>query len=408
MAALWLSVIGAALAQGQYDILLQGGHVIDPKNNRNGVMDVAIAGGKIARVAANIPAGQAKRVVPVQGLYVVPGLIDIHVHVYAGTGMRGAYSGDNSVYPDGFTFRSGVTTVVDAGSSGWKSFPDFQNRVVERSRTRVLSMLNIVGRGMGGGSIEQNTEDMDPKSTAETAKKFPQIIVGVKTAHYRAPDWIAVDRAVEAGTLANIPVMVDFGDFTEKRPFQRLVLEKLRPGDMYTHMYLGRVPMIDDRGKVMPYLFEARKRGVKFDVGHGGGSFYWRQAARALPQGWIPDSISTDLHIGSMNAGMKDMATTMSKILILGVPLAKVIEMSTWNPAQQFKRADLGHLTEGAEADVAVLALKKGDFGFLDVRNARHKGNQKLECELTLRAGQVVWDLNGRAGEDWQKLGTRY
>jgi dihydroorotase len=408
MAALWLSVIGAALAQGPYGILLQGGHVIDPKNNRNGVMDVAIAGGKIARVAANIPANQAKKVVPVQGLYVVPGLIDIHVHVYAGTGMRGAYSGDNSVYPDGFTFRTGVTTVVDAGSSGWKSFPDFQNRVIERSRTRVLSMLNIVGRGMGGGSIEQNTEDMDPKSTAETAKKFPQIIVGVKTAHYRAPDWIAVDRAVEAGTLANIPVMVDFGDFTEKRPFQRLVLEKLRPGDMYTHMYLGRVPMIDDKGKVMPYLFEARKRGVKFDVGHGGGSFYWRQAARALPQGWVPDSISTDLHIGSMNAGMKDMATTMSKILILGVPLAKVIEMSTWNPAQQIKRTELGHLTEGAEADLAVLALKKGDFGFLDVRNALHRGNQKLECELTVRGGQVVWDLNGRAGEDWQRLGTRY
>jgi dihydroorotase len=408
LAALWLSVVGAALAQAPYDILLQGGHVIDPKNGRNGVMDVAVADGKIARVAANIPASQARKVVPVQGLYVTPGLLDIHVHVYAGTGMKGAYSGDNSVYPDGHTFRSGVTTVVDAGSSGWRSFTDFKNRVIERSRTRVLSMLNIVGRGMGGGSIEQNTDDMDAARTAETAKRFPETIVGVKTAHYRAPDWIAVERAVEAGKMADIPVMVDFGSFTAQRPFQQLVLEKLRPGDMYTHMYLGAVPMLDDHGKVLPYLFEARKRGVKFDVGHGGGSFVWRQAARAFPQGWTPDSISTDLHITSMNAGMKDMTTTMSKILILGASLAEVIKMSTWNPAQQIKRAELGHLTEGAEADVAVLAVRKGDFGYLDVRNALHKGNQKIECELTLRAGRVVWDLNGRAGEPWQKLGTRY
>ncbi len=408
LAGCWLTVIGAALAQAPYDILLQGGRVIDPKNGRNGVMDVAIAGGKIARVAPNIPAGEARRVVPVQGLYVTPGLVDIHVHVYAGTGMKGAYSGDNSVYPDGFTFRTGVTTVVDAGSSGWRNFTDFKNRVIERSKTRVLAMLNIVGRGMGGGSIEQNTEDMDPRRTAEMARRFPEIIVGVKTAHYAAPDWIAVERAVEAGNLAGLPVMVDFGSFTEKRPFQLLVTEKLRPGDMYTHMYLGAVPMLDDKGKVLPYLFEARKRGVKFDVGHGGGSFVWRQAARAIPQGWIPDSISTDLHTGSMNAGMKDMATTMSKILILGVPLADVIKMSTWNPAQQFKRADLGHLTEGAEADVAVLALRKGDFGFLDVRGARNKGTQKLECEMTIRGGQVVWDLNGRAGQDWQKLGAGY
>ena len=157
----------------------------------------------------------------------------------------------------------------------------------------------------------------------------------------------------------------------------------------------------------MPYLFEARKRGVKFDVGHGGGSFLWRQAARALPQGWIPDSISTDLHITSMNAGMKDMATTMSKILILGVSLADVIKMSTWNPAQQIKRPDLGHLTEEAVADVTVLRLRKGDFGYVDVRNARQKGTQKLECELTIRGGQVVYDLNGLASQDWQKLGTR-
>ena len=397
----------ALSADAPYELLLKGGHVLDAKNNLNAVMDVAINDGKIARVAPNIPAAQARKVVPAQGLYVTPGLVDIHVHVYAGTGMRGAYSGDNSVYPDGHTFRTGVTTVVDAGSSGWRSFPDFKNRVIERSRTRVLAMLNIVGTGMGGGSIEQNTDDMDSAATARTAKQFPEVVVGIKTAHFRGPEWVAVERAVEAGKIAGLPIMVDFGNFRSERPFQQLVLEKLRPGDMSTHMYLGAVPMLDDNGKVNPYLFAARKRGVKFDVGHGGGSFVWRQAARALPQGWIPDSISTDLHITSMNAGMKDMATTMSKILILGVPLAGVIKMSTWSPAQQIQRPDLGHLTEGAAADVAVLRLMKGDFGFLDVRSARHRGAQKLECELTLRDGRVVWDLNGRAGEDWQKLGMK-
>jgi dihydroorotase len=398
----------AARAQAPYDLLLQGGHVIDPKNNRNGVMDVAIAGGKIARVASGIPASEAKRVVSVAGLYVVPGLVDIHVHVYAGTGMRGAYSGDNSVYPDGHTLRSGVTSAVDAGSSGWRNFPDFKDRVIDRSRTRVLAMLNIVGRGMGGGAIEQNKDDMDAQATAKMARQFPQVVVGVKTAHYAGPEWIAVEKAVEAAGIAGVPVMVDFGNFRSERPFQQLVLEKLRPGDMYTHMYLGAVPMLDDKGVVLPYLFQARRRGVKFDVGHGGGSFLWRQALPAIRQGWIPDSISTDLHITSMNAGMKDMTTTMSKILNLGVPLADVIRMSTLSPAAQIHRGDLGHLDAGADADVAVLRLVKGEFGFLDVRNARHSGNQKLECELTLRGGQVVWDLNGRAGEDWQKLPPRY
>ncbi|MBI3697465.1 MAG: amidohydrolase/deacetylase family metallohydrolase [Acidobacteria bacterium] len=405
----WLGLVAAvAAAQTPYDLLLKGGHVIDAKNDRDGIMDVAITGNKIAQVAPNIPASQARKVVPVDGLYVVPGLVDIHVHVYAGTGMRGAYSGDNSVYPDGFTFRAGVTTVVDAGSSGYRNFPDFKDRVIDRSKTRVLSMLNIVGRGMGGDPIEQDTNDMDPRATAEVAKEFPVVIVGVKSAHFRGPSWTSVERAVEAGKLANIPVMVDFGTFRPERPFQQLVLEKLRPGDMYTHMYLGVVPMLDDNGKVLPYLFEARKRGVKFDVGHGGGSFFWRQAAPAMRQGWRPDSISTDLHITSMNAGMKDMTTTMSKILILGMPLAEVIRRSTLEPALQIKRPDLGHLTAGAGADVAVLRLMTGQFGYLDVRNARHTGNQKIICELTIRDGKVVWDLNGRAGEDWQKLGPKY
>src|SRR5262249_25780195 len=180
--------------------------------------------------------------VDVSGLYVTPGLVDIHVHVYSGTGRRNAYDGDNSVYPDGFTFRAGVTTVVDAGSSGWRNFPDFKDRVIDRSQTRVLALLNIVGGGMGGDPAEQNLEDMDPKPTADMAAKYKDTVVGIKCAHYRGPEWTPVENAVKAGDIAKIPVMIDFGDFRSDRPFQDLVTRKLRPGDIYTHTYLQWVP----------------------------------------------------------------------------------------------------------------------------------------------------------------------
>jgi dihydroorotase len=403
-AVLFLSI---AFAQ-DYDLLLKGGHLIDGKNKINAVRDVAIKDGRIAEVAAAIDPSKAHKVINVAGLYVSPGLVDIHTHVYAGTGRRGAYDGDNSVYPDGFTFRAGVTTVVDAGGSGWRNFPDFKDRVIDRSRTRVLALLNIVGSGMGGGPVEQNLEDMEPKPTAEMAVKYHDTVVGVKCAHYSGPEWAPVERAVEAGKMANVPVMIDFGDFRSERPFQELVTKKLRPGDIYTHMYLGAVPMLDDHGRVMPYLFEARKRGVIFDVGHGGGSFLWRQAVPAMKQGLFPDSISTDLHIGSMNAGMKDMLNVMSKFLAMGMPLDDVVLRSTWHPAREIKREDLGHLSPGAPADVTVLRLVKGDFGFVDTYGARKKGTQKLVAELTVREGMVVWDLNGISRDDWDKLDPHY
>jgi len=403
----WLGLLlcSSAVAQ-EYDLLLKGGHVVDGKNKISAVRDVAIRDGKIAEVAANIDAAKARKVVSVAGLYVTPGLVDIHVHVYAGTGQRGAYSGDNSVYPDGFTFRSGVTTVVDAGSSGWRNFADFKDRVIDRSKTRVLALLNIVGNGMGGEVIEQNVDDMDAAATAEQVKRYKDTVVGIKSAHFRGPEWTSVERAVEAGTLADVPVMVDFGTFRPERPFQDLVLKKLRPGDIYTHTYLDAVPMLDDQGKVNKYLFEARKRGVIFDVGHGGGSLLFRQAVPAVKQGFIPDSISTDLHIGSMNAGMKSMLNVMSKFLNMGMGLDDVILRSTWHPAREIKREEFGNLSVGAPADVAVLRVEKGNFGFVDVFGARMKGTQKLTCELTVRDGRVVYDLNGITREDWNKLGA--
>ena len=403
--ALLTLLAAAAMAQPVHDLLLKGGHLIDPKNGISARRDVAIAGGKIAAVAENIPAERARKVVDVSSLYVVPGLVDIHVHVFAGEGP--AYTGQSSVFPDDHTFRNGVTTAVDVGSTGWQGFPDFKRRTIDRSRTRVLSMLNIVGKGMGG-AVEQDTSDMDPKQTAATALANKQYVVGIKTAHYAAPDWTAVDRAVEAGKIANMPVMVDFGNFRPERPFQELVLKHLRPGDIYTHMYLGAVPMLDDHEKVLPYLFEARKRGIIFDVGHGGGSFLFRQAVPAIRQGFVPDSISTDLHIGSMNAGMKGMLNVMSKFLNMGLSMDDVIRLSTWNPARQIKREEFGHLSTGAIADVAVLRVATGEFGFVDVNGARLRGSKNLLAELTIKDGRVVWDLNGITREDWDKLPKNY
>jgi dihydroorotase len=394
-----------ALAQPSYDLLLKGGHVIDPKNGINARRDVAIAGGKIAVVAENIPAARARKVVDVSSLYVVPGLVDIHVHVFAGEGSE--YTGEYSVFPDDHSFRNGVTTVVDTGSAGWRNFADFKRRTIDRSRTRVLAFLNIVGKGMGG-AVEQDTSDMDPKRTAEAALANKQFVVGIKTAHYAGPDWTAVDRAVEAGKIAGMPVMVDFGQFRPERPFEQLVLERLRPGDIYTHIYLGAVPLLDADGKVRPYLFEAKKRGVIFDVGHGAGSFLFRQAVPAIRQGLLPDSISTDLHVRSMNAGMKGMLNVMAKFLNMGLSLEEVVRLSTWNPARWIKREELGHLTVGAVADVAVLRLLDGQFGFVDVFGARLRGTKNLAAELTIKDGRVHWDLNGITREDWDKLPKDY
>jgi dihydroorotase len=402
-----LLLASTAAAQQPYDLLLKGGHVIDAKNNVSAIRDVAIAQGKIAAVAADIPASQARKTIDVSSLYVTPGLVDMHVHVFAGS-MQREYLGESCVRPDGFTFRSGVTTVVDAGSSGWRNFGEFRDQIINRSKTRVFAMLNIVGSGMGGRpDVEQNKADMDPRRLAEVALRNKDVVVGVKVAHFAGPEWIAVDRGVEAGQLAGIPVMVDFATFRPERPFQELVLKHLRPGDIYTHQYLRAVPMLDENGKLLPYLFEARKRGIIFDVGHGGGSFSWRQAIPAVKQGFTPDSISTDLHVDSMNAGMKDMLNLLSKFLNMGMKLDDVIACATWHPAREIHHEELGHLTVGSPADVAVLRVVEGDFGFVDSAGLRLRGTRKLVGEMTLREGRVVWDLNGMNSEDWENARRR-
>ena len=401
--AFLLLVAASAFAQTPaYDLLLQGGHVLDDKNHIDAVMDVAIKDGKVAKVATHIPSADALKTVDAKGLYVTPGLIDIHVHVYNGTGERDSYAGDNSVPPDGFTFRVGVTTVVDAGCSGWKNFEDFKQRIIDRSKTRVLAMLNIVGSGMRGADYEQNTKDMDGAATAKMALKYPETIVGIKTAHFEGPEWIPVEQAVIAGTKANIPVMVDFGVDRPTRPIYDLLTKKLRPGDIYTHMYSGlrqeQDPVTLGPSKA---LIEGRKRGVYFDTGTGGGSFKWSLAVPMVKDGFIPDSISTDLHITSMNGATKDMLNVASKMMAIGLTLNQAVAQMTSHPAHEVKREDLGNLSVGSVADVAILRLEKGKFGFTDMVNTRVDGDEKLICEMTIKDGKVVYDLNGISTNLW-------
>ena len=391
----------------EFDLLLKDGHVIDPKNSIDSEMDVAITNGKISCVTKDIPSKNAKKVLYVKGLYVTPGLIDMHVHAFHGTD-RGSYIADgwNALPPDGFTFRAGVTTVVDAGSAGWKNFRKFKEQTIDRSHTRILAFLNIVGTGMYGRFEEQDVMDMNPTMVSYMIKRlFPDILVGVKSAHYWG-DFTQVDSAVKAGTLAKVPVMVDFGEHIPPNSIKDLFFVHMRPGDMFTHTYANgyrnRETIVDqEQGKVKPFVFEAQKRGIIFDVGHGGGAFSWIQAVPSFKQGFIADVISSDLHIGSMNSGMKDMTNLMSKFLALGLPLKEIILRATWNPAKYINKPDLGNLSVGAEADIAVFNLKEGDFGFLDVRGLKFKGTQKLEAELTLRAGKIVWDLKGIGSPMW-------
>jgi dihydroorotase len=386
----------------EYDMVLQGGHVLDAKNHVDAVEDVAVKDGLVAEVAPHIDPKRAVKAIDVTGFYVTPGLVDIHEHVFAGTGEKGSYAGDNSVYPDGFTFRVGVTTVVDAGSSGWRNFEDFKEHVIDRSKTRVLADLNIVGAGMRGSKYEDNLDDMDGQATAKMALKYPGVIVGIKSAHFTGPEWKPYEQAVIAGNIANVPVMIDYGARRIERPLYDLLATKLRPGDIYTHCYSGlRGEQDPETGKASKALLIGRQRGIYFDVGHGGGSFSWTVAIPVMQGGFLPDSISTDLHIDSMNAGMKDMLNVADKFLAMGQTIPQVVTEMTWNPAHEIKQDQLGNLSVGAPADIAVLSVEHGKYGFVDMYNTKLMGTQKLICQLTVRAGKVVYDLNGISSDMW-------
>lgn len=395
---------GALQAQ-DYDLVIKGGRVIDPKSGIDGVMDVAISNGKIAKIASNIATSGAKQVVNASGLLVVPGLIDIHGHNFAGTRPNSYLSdGLTAVDPDGYTFRVGVTTIVDCGGPGWKNIHIFKQNIIDPSKTRVLTFMNIVGEGMRGGAYEQDTTDMDAVLAGQAALKYKDHVVGFKVAHYARRDWTPIDRAVEAGNIADVPVIIDFGGSRSFAPLRlrELFFDHLRPGDIYTHVFaeLGgsREPVVDyETRQFKPFVREAQERGIVFDVGYGGASFDFRQAIPAIEAGFLPNTISTDLHKGSMNAAMKDILNIMSTFLAMGVDLNKVIDMSTWAPAKTIKREMLGNLSEGGIADVTILGLREGDFGFWDRNGYKIDGDKRFECQMTIKDGGIVYDLNGIA-----------
>lgn len=386
-----------------YDILIKGGTVIDPKNEVNEVLDIAVKSGKIAKVGKGIDTSLSKQVVNAKGLLVTPGLIDIHGHVFHGTQENHYLSdGFDALPPDGFTLRTGVTTIVDCGGAGWRNFTTFKKNVIDRSRTRVLSFLNIVGEGMRGGHYEQNIDDMDPIASSNMAKQYKDHIVGFKLAHFSGHDWRPTDRAVEAGKLAGMPVIIDFGGANPTLSIEELYMKHLRPGDIYTHTYASldgsRETIVDEKtNQLKPFVLEAQKRGIIFDVGYGGASFNFTQAIPALKAGLYPNTISTDLHTGSMNASMKNQLDIMSKFMLMGMSLEDVIKASTWAPAKAIQREELGHLSEGAIADITILRVLRGKFGFYDKTGYKLNGKQKFECEMTIKGGGIAYDLNGTA-----------
>lgn len=408
----WMSTLGisaflfllSTVAGAQdIDLLLKNGQVIDPANNINARLDVAIADGKIVNVAANIAANQAKKVVDVTGLYVCPGLIDLHTHVFVGSKAATFADGILSLSPDDFTFRSGVTTVVDAGTSGWRNFPLFKDQVIDKSKTRILAFLNIAGTGMSGKQTQENINDMDPAEASKAVLKYRDTLVGIKIGHYEGSEWTPFDNAISAAKQANVPLFVECHLPQYSLEDQ---LHKMRPGDIITHSFekvSERMSVIDEQGNVRPFVKEAQKEGILFDLGHGGAGFWFSEAISALQQGFVLNSFGTDLHRFSMNAGMKDMLNVMSKFLSMGMTKEEVIERATWRAAKAIKRADLGQLGKGVVADVAVLSLREGKFGFVDAGGNKIDGTQKFEAELTIRAGNIVWDLNGLSAVKFTK-----
>ncbi|MFC1692589.1 amidohydrolase/deacetylase family metallohydrolase [Candidatus Latescibacterota bacterium] len=403
---------------GKYDILLKGGHVIDPANNINSIRDVAVANGKIARVDNNIPAAEAKKVVDVSGYYITPGLVDIHTHYY--------YTLSASwINPDHHSFNSCVTTLVDSGTSGAETFGDFKEKVIDRSRVRTLVFLNISKTGMVGNN---NPAMFDTRLAAETALKYPDIIVGFKSVRYswwerndlgllQTPPWASVEAAVEAGRRAGVPAMFHtdpepaHGDWPGT-PVRTFLLEKARPGDIYTHCFRRMHPVILDDGRLNPAFPQAQKRGVIFDVGHGSNSFVWRNGVTAIKKGFFPNSISTDIHGNNVNDPVINMPFVMSKFLNIGMSLENVIRCSTVNPARAIKRPELGTLSVGSQADIAVIEMVRGEFSFIDIRidydpegtGGRIHGDRKLQPVMTLFGGNIVFDPQALSYPDWENI----
>lgn len=393
----------------KYDLLLKNGHVIDPKNGTDCIADVAVSGKKILAVAQNLNAEDAEQVIDVTGLYVTPGLVDAHFHCYYSSGMPKAWGGDLSLQPDYVSFPAGVTTLVDVGSSGSYNFDHFRATVIERSKMNIFALLNIADYGMASLFVEQFPERNDYDSFIACAERNSDVIKGIKIAHYWGKDWGDVDYAKRVQEKVGKPIMVDFGVFKKERPYDELVMKRLEAGDISTHCFRATVPVLDENNKVYSYLFRARERGIRFDLGHGCASYMMRNGIPAMRQGFLPDTFSSDLHALSVNGTAIDMANILSKMLACcDMPLIELFRRATVNPAEMLNLGNVGNLSVGTEADIAVWNMRSGKFGFQDMSGGKIESDRKLECEMTFRAGEIVWDLNARAGVPYEQLPSLY
>ncbi|MFC1552531.1 amidohydrolase family protein [Candidatus Latescibacterota bacterium] len=395
----------------QYDILLKGGNVIDPANNISAQFDVAVSDGVIARVAEDIPSGSAKKVVDASGYIVSPGFIDLHTHVF----FTFLDAPRRYVIPDHHSFQSGITTMVDAGTSGADNFEEF-NKVIDSSKTRILVFLNIAAPGKNNAVNDPLEFKVAP--AVATAKKYPEIIVGFKSCSYWYPGkpydeihtpWASVDKVLEAARSADLPAIIEFAPRTAEgeypaRSFRELVLEKMEPGDILTCMFSRYIPVVLENGNVNPDLIKAQKRGVYFDGAHGAGSFIYRNAAPAIRQGFVPDAISTDLHGPGRTSTVVDLLNVMSKFLNMGMSLEDVIKSSTTRPAQIVSRPDLGTLTVGNTADIAITEMQTGNFSYVDTNGGRMTGDKKLGIVMTLFGGDIVFDPYGVSSPEWETI----
>ena len=385
-----------------YTYLIKNAHIIDPKSKTSEIKDLAIIKNTIAKIAPNIT-GDAEHIIDAKGLYLTPGLIDAHAHCYHTTGIPQAWAGDYGIQADAFSFRNGCTTMIDTGSSGCLNFSHFKATVIDRVKTKVFALLNIADWGMNTLLTEQFPELFQIEKCIEVAKQYPEI-VGIKIAHYWHPGWEHVDLGLKAGKATDLPLMVDFGRFKKERPAHELV-KRLRKGDILTHCYRAPVPVINSKGQVFSYLREARERGILFDLGHGQGSFLFRNALPAIQQDFKPDFVSTDLHGTSMNEACQDMLTVMSKCLEMGMSFEEIIESATIKPAKAFSLpSPIGVLEEGGNADIALFSIAEGKYAYKDICGGVLPSTKRIYCEMTFANGELLWDYNARCGIPYQEL----
>ncbi len=362
-----------------YDLVLKGGHVIDPSQGLDGPADVAFATGKVAAIGTGIVPGDGADVRDASGLLIAPGFLDLHTHVYWGGTSLGVDGAD-------FARRSGVTTLVDAGSAGPGNFAGFLKHVIEPSEPRILAYLHISFAGIFAFSKEIMVGEsgdmrlMSPAGAFEVADANRDTIVGIKVRVGRLTSdgsgAAPLDVALGVAEKLGLPVMAHID---EPPPSYEEVLERLRPGDVLTHCFrpFPNTPILED-GSVKPAVIEARRRGVLFDIGHGMGSFSFKVARAMLAGGFPPDTISSDVHVLNLAGPVFDQATTLSKLLHLGMPLAEVIRATTVSAAAAIRRPDLGTLRPGACGDATIFSLEKGRHALVDSVGDRETGSERI------------------------------